>query len=255
MKDQLLTDVTDLVQAQGIRERPNAKRLANYIVQELRKAKYSGKSKDTRRALLNMGERALKEQTQGKKNSKMLSGIMQKVWLNHYSAYPEKVREDKTVKALYSRISDNHLRNFVRANLTAPSKEAIGQRLQLRKNIDAETGQKTLQFEPTTQKQAGLRPDQVKNKEKLVPKDIKSNVSSKQGAIWEEAKNYGVDPEVEQRARARRNAEIDLRPSLGTEKLSRFVRRKQMKFKPTRQARGQKGADLGALVSGQKILE
>jgi hypothetical protein len=180
---------------------------------------------------------------------------MQRIWLKHYSAYPEKVREDKTVKALYSRISDNHLRNFVRANLTAPSKQAIGQRLQLKKNIDAETGQKTLQFEPTTQKQAGLRPDQVKNKEKLVPKDIKSNVSSKQGAIWEEAKNYGVDPEVEQRTKARRNAEIDLRPALGTEKLSRFVRRKQMKFKPTKQARGQKGADLGALVSGQKILE
>ena len=55
-------------------------------------------------------------------------------------------------------------------------------------------------------------------------------------AIWEEAKNYGVDPEVEQRAKARRNAEIDLRPALGTEKLSRFVRRKQMNFKPTKQA-------------------
>ena len=60
---------------------------------------------------------------------------------------------------------------------------------------------------------------------------------------------YTMDPEVK---------ESNIRGQVmrqGTERLSKFVKRKQMQYKNRPTGGGQKGADLGARVSGQKILE
>ena len=235
---------SNVLKQQGIKEEL-IPRFAGYISQELNDAFKLGGPTEA-------GRRALKHETRKAPNAKPVAKAMQQVWLTYYGDLPKSQQDTPSIKAVYSEISKRNIGNIVKEGFSVTSK---ADDMQIRKPIDVEPDTNPFKGEVDSNKTAGLRPDQVKNKEKLVPKDIKSNVSSKQGAIWEEAKNYGVDPKVEQRAKARRNAEIDLRPALGTEKLSRFVRRKQMKFKPTKQARGQKGADLGALVSGQKILE
>ena len=237
---------SNVLKQQGIKEEL-IPRFAGYISQELNDAFKLGGPTEA-------GRRALKHETRKAPNAKPVAKAMQQVWLTYYGDLPKSQQDTPSIKAVYSEISKRNIGNYVKEGFTVKAK-SVADQMQIRANIDVEPDTNPFRGEIDSNKTAGLRPDQVKNKEKLVPKDIKSNVSSKQGAIWEEAKNYGVDPEVEQRAKARRNAEIDLRPALGTEKLSRFVRKKQMKFKPTRQARGQKGADLGALVSGQKILE
>ena len=235
---------SNVLKQQGIKEEL-IPRFAGYISQELNDAFKLGGPTEA-------GRRALKHETRKAPNAKPVAKAMQQVWLTYYGDLPKSQQDTPSIKAVYSEISKRNIGNIVKEGFSVTSK---ADDMQIRRTIDVEPDANPFKGEVDSNKTAGLRPDQVKNKEKLVPKDIKSNVSSKQGAIWEEAKNYGVDPEFEQRAKARRNAEIDLRPALGTEKLSRFVRKKQMKFKSTKQARGQKGADLGALVSGQKILE
>lgn len=247
-----IEQLAQLFKQRGIRSNERAYSLANYVHQELGKAHTEGDSE-----LMNLrriGERSLKESVKRHPHARIASEAMQKVWLREYSESPARRSNDGFIKGLYDRISRNWL-----------SKDKTKKSLVYKQNIDATESEKKgslkakrSQLEADTTKTAGLDPKQVKNKDKLVSKDVKgSNVRSKQGIMWDRASAFEVDPEVQRRAIKQSNFEKDLRPSLGTQKLSEFIKGKQVAYKKKFKGGGKKQdfAGLGAEVSGQKIIE
>ena len=91
--------------------------------------------------------------------------------MTYYGDLPKSQQDKPSIKAVYSEISKRNIGNIVKQGFSVTSK---ADDMQIRRTIDVEPDANFFKGEVDSNKTAGLRPDQVKNKEKLVPKDIKS---------------------------------------------------------------------------------
>ena len=243
-------ELANRIQKLGVSDRSKSLNLARYVYQALNDAKLSGNSnkKEFVNALRDMGERALKESKSKKPLAKITHTAMREVWLQIENKAPPSVQKDKFIQGIRNRISqdiikENKIVELTNAGHTRGARE--------RSNIDTQEVYNK-QFEVESNKTAGLSPDQVPNKDKLVKKQPqKTNVSSKQGIMWDRASSFEVDPEVMERSIRRSKFES------GTHELSKFVKGKQVEYKKKFKGGGKKQdfAGLGAEVSGQKVLE
>ena len=242
--------LADKIQKLGVSGRKQALNMARYVYQQLEEAKLKGtsKTKSFEDALRDMGERALSESRSKKPNAHITHTAMRDVWLQIYNKSPLRVQNNKFIDALQKRISKDFIKQIKIKEITPQGHDET---TVLRRNIDTQEVRK-LQFEAETSKTAGLDPKQVKNKDKLVvKKSPKSSISSKQGIMWDKGAVFGVDEVTKERMIRKSTIET------GTQRLSQFVKGKQLEYTSKMKGGGKKQdfAGLGADVSGQKVLE
>ncbi len=242
--------LADKIQKLGVSGRKQALNMARYVYQQLEEAKLKGtsKTKSFEDALRDMGERALSESRSKKPNAHITHTAMRDVWLQIYNKSPLRVQNNKFIDALQKRISKDFIKQF---KIKEIKPQGHDETTVLRRNIDTQEVRK-LQFEAETSKTAGLDPKQVKNKDKLVvKKPPKSSISSKQGIMWDKGAVFGVDEVTKERMIRKSTIET------GTQRLSQFVKGKQVAYKKKFKGGGgkHKFASLGAELAGLKILE